>query len=525
MRLRGTVWVWVAAFACGGCGGGSGGGAGGGEDVMEGASEFFSDNGGGEVSGGEKGLMDDALLALEEGGDIGALDLRPDVDWDVLPRLPPGKAFSTRYAAGAASRDVTPAWPVFMGGFGFCGGAEELCRKSEGVHDPLLAKVVVLADTETGEVVAFAGVDSVGIFLWDQRLMQEAVQWRMYEEHGVYFDGKRLLVGASHDHAAPDTAGLWGPMFGVPRDEEYIKFLRDQIVEATVEAFGALDDVELTWWKGSSPNDTAGTAPKVLDQDLFVLRGVRPDGGPVFTLTRWSSHPTAYGSKNNGLSADWVGPFRLRMEAEFGGIAVFMNGNVGGTYPERPVECGLSEEAYPQGWKDPDLKPEDFMKVTCTGDLVAKNAVEAAEGAKSLADSGIEFHHKVFGFYPENATLLLAAKIAQVPFAWGDPDELLSDNPPDMITEFSLVRVGDLTFLTAPGESFPALGRQAAQMLEARGYPNPVVLGLTQDWLGYLLTEEQWKDQELSYHQGLSPGRKFAPAYLKALGEVLGIQD
>ena len=519
-------WFWFAisiAFAA--CGGGGGGGSdpGGSVDVLETPApdtDGTKDIAGAETAAdletaAEQGVLDGSTSDLDPGG--------MDVDWSSLPRLPAGRSFQTRYAAAAAVRDITPDHDVFMGGFGFCGGDEKLCRKSEVVHDPLKVAVAAIADTKTGEVVIFAGVDSVGLFLWDMRLMHEAVQRRLYEEYGVYFEGTRLMIGASHSHAAPDTAGLWGPMFGVPRDEAYIGYLRDQTVAAAAEAFGALEDATLTWAKGSSPNATDGSEPVVKDEDLFVVRATRPDGSPIFTLSRWSSHPTAYGSRNNGLSSDWVGPFRKRMEAEFGGIAVFLNGAVGGTYPDRPVECGLAEEDFPDGWKDPDLSADDFMKVTCTGHEVAENAILAMQEPKPVAETGVEFHHSLFGFYPSNATLLLAAQVAQVPFAWGDPDALLSDDPPDMHTEFSLARVGDLTFLTAPGEAFPAFAESAKAVLAEAGLPNPIVLGLTQDWLGYLLTEEQWKDQKLSYHQGLSPGKKVLPAYLEKLREILGL--
>lgn len=521
---RGIGWaVWTAGVlvACGGGGGGSQDSGAGADTMSETSQDLLDAIEAHESASDEAGAQADETFA----GDDGLSDTPPEIDWPSLPRLPSGKTFTRRYAAAAASRDITPAYDVYLGGFGFCGGNAKLCRKSQGVHDPLFVKVVVLADTQSGEVVAFAGVDSVGLFLWDQRLMHQAVQMRLYQDYGVYFDGPRLMVGASHDHAAPDTAGLWGPMFDVPRDEAYIALLRERTVDAVAEAFGALDDIEIVWAKGSSPNYTDGSAPVVEDKDLFVVRGTRPDGTPVFTLTRWSSHPTAYGSRNNGLSADWVGPFRLRMEEEFGGVAVFMNGNIGGTYPDRPTECGLTQEAYPDGWKDPDLSPTEFMKVTCTGFQVAANAIAAMQDTKPLAETGIEFHHTTFSFYPENATLLLAAKVAAVPFAWGDPEALLSDDPPDMVSEFSVARVGDLTFLTTPGESFPAFGESAKAVLAEAGYTNPIILGMTQDWLGYMLTEEQWKDAKLSYHHGLSPGRKIEPAYIAALRALVGRED
>jgi len=441
----------------------------------------------------------------------------PDIDWQSLPRLPEGKTFTTRYAAGVASRIITSDHPIYMGGFGFCGGNAELCRETEGVHDDLYVQVVAIADPQNGEVVMLSGIDSVGLLHYDHNVMGARVQQRLYDEFGVFFEGTRLIVSSSHAHSTPDTSGLWGPMFGYGRDDIYAEFLRSQTVDAAVEAFKTLGDIEMEWAMGHSPNYTDGSDPEV-DDNLYVVIGKRPDGETVFTLTRWNSHPTAYGSEMNGQSSDYVGPYRLRMEKEYGGTAVFLNGCIGGTYPERPHECGLDEEAYPDGWKDPDLNSTNYMKVTCTGYLIADNAIKAInEGTQPVAETGIDFRHKVFGFHPDNELLMIMANTAPVPFEWVD----ISDPLSQLITEFAWVRVGDLNFLGTPGESFPEFGNKASAIMAAMGYNNPIVLGLAQDWLGYLLIEEQWKDPKLSYNQGLSPGKEVDPSYMAELEAIL----
>jgi hypothetical protein len=493
-----------------------------GEDVTS-LSDTRADDGASiEERAGDANLSGDGEISQDSDVCLACPDVQlPDVDFQSLPRMPAGKTFTTRYAASAVKKKITPDHPMYMGGFGFCGGAPDKCRISEGVHDDLYANIVLICDTEQEECIGFAGVDSVGLVHFDCDYIHLLAQKYVYEELGIYFEGGRLFVSSSHSHGAPDTTGLWGPMFGAGRDEQYIAFLREQVAQGAVEAFKTLEDVVLTYGVGSSPNSTDGSEPVIKDEEIWVIKGERPQGGTIFTLTRWNSHPTAYGSKNNGLTADYVGAFRKFMEEEYGGVSVFLNGNLGGTYPDRPTSCGLQEEAFPNGYHDPDLTPVDHMRTTCTGYQLFQNTKKALSATKPIQETGVEFWHGKFGFHPDNGTLLLAAKLAPVPFEWVDIDDPLSE----MKTEFSAARIGNLFFISTPGESFPAFSKPVVDMLKEAGYEEVIVLGITQDWLGYLLTEEQWKDPMLSYNQGLSPGAKIHQAYIDAVKHfILGQQ-
>ncbi len=448
----------------------------------------------------------------------------PDANWAELPRLPKDKTFTKRYAAGVARTDVTPDHDIYLGGFGFCQGAPDVCRMSMGVHDPLLATAVALADTTTGEVVIFVGVDTIGIFKYDHDRMAEMIQTDLYNAYGVTFEGTRLMVSGSHAHSSPDDTGMWGPGVGTGRDEAYVKVLRDGIVKAAKDAYGNLQDATLDWAQGTSVNSSEDKDHQ--DSDLFVLRGKDKDGATLFTMTRWPAHPTAYGSDNQGISADWVGPFRLKMEKDLGGKAVFLQGPNGSVYPDRPSECGLTDEAYPNGFKTPAvtgphahpaLQPADYMKVTCTGYLVAQNAELAMQTVKPVAETGITFLHSDFKFHPDNALLMMLGESCPLPIPVCD-----TEDPTSMYTSmFSVATVGDLTYLTTPGESFPSFAFDGKQVLLDAGYTNPIALGLTQDWMGYLMTPAQWTDSSLSYNQSLSPGADVEPKYLDTLKALI----
>jgi hypothetical protein len=446
-----------------------------------------------------------------------ASDARPDVDWAALPHLPAGKTFTTRYAAGAARTDVSPDHSVPMGGFGFCAGSAEACRWSEGVHDPVQASAAALADTQTGEVVVFVGVDSTGLLRPDIDDIHEAAQWALYDAYGVYVEGPRVVVSATHAHSAPDVTGLWGPNAN-PRDEAYVAYLKAQAVAAAVQAFGALADAKLDWAKSSAPtndDDTFGS-----DDEIYVLRARTPSNDPIFLLTRWPAHPTCYGSENNAISSDWVGVFRKLSEEAHGGLSVFMQGPIGSVYPERGapvVPCDGPTDLFPEGYQDPDV--DNHQTATCVGRNVANQVTAALQAPTPVPETGLVFRTTTFEFHPTNLAFMALAKIGQIAIEYVDT----KDPSSKMMSTFSWITLGDLDYLTMPGEAFPSFAAAGAAELKAAGSTTVITLGLAQDWMGYLLTNEGWAEDndETAYHKGLSPSSELEDPFLQALEALI----
>jgi len=221
--------------------------------------------------------------------------------------------------------------------------------------------------------------------------------------------------------------------------------------------------------------------------------------------------------ENNGLSADWVGPFRKKLMDSGSGVVVFHNGPIGSVYPKDPEVCE-EEDAFPDGWKDPDLKPEDFAKVTCVGYEYADAALAAVAQAKPLsAEAGIKFRHVTYGFHPTNFALMQLGVIGPLPI----PNIDTKDFTQLMDSYFSWITIGELELLTTPGESFPTFAAHAEEVLAQATEGTAIVLGLTQDWLGYLIPVKMWEDPALDYHRTISPGETVEPAYLEALQQLV----
>src|SRR5262245_16193218 len=131
--------------------------------------------------------------------------------------------------AGFAQADLTPPVgdkhkPVFIAGFGHG-------RKATGVHDPILARTVVLQEAD--HKLAIVSVDLVGYFHPHVDKIRTRLPGFTY-----------VLVTSTHNHEGPDTLGLWGQTpFQSGVDPDYMKLVEDRIVASVQDAAKNLQPV------------------------------------------------------------------------------------------------------------------------------------------------------------------------------------------------------------------------------------------------------------------------------------------
>src|SRR6266849_2514810 len=132
--------------------------------------------------------------------------------------------------AGFAEVEITPKVgdkdkPVYLAGFG-------QNRKATAVHDPLMARAVVLKQGE--RAIALVSVDLVGFFYPSVLRVREELK-------GFHY----VLVSSTHNHEGPDTVGMWGPNpFTSGVDKTYVKSVEERIVEAVKSADKAAKSVQ-----------------------------------------------------------------------------------------------------------------------------------------------------------------------------------------------------------------------------------------------------------------------------------------
>lgn len=429
----------------------------------------------------------------------------------VVAVAPPATAGDVRYLAGAASADVTPIdWQeerYWLAGFG-------VDRWAESVHDPLLARVLVLDDGSAG--VAIVTLDLLGVCSNDIRLIRDAV------EASVPAVAGRVLVHSTHSHEGPDTIGLWGGRGDVPflnpRPLDYIELIADRAAAAALEAWTARREVSVTFAELDNGRFadlfTDSRDPQVSDPfaRLIVLEAL--DGGTVATLVNWASHPEVLGDENTALTADYPKWVADEIEEQEGGRAMLVNGAIGGL-----LSSG-SDSIFP------DLPPDSFEKAEAIGREVGARFLEG------LREPGEGERVETFDLLPpmtwrsrtyyvpvENPLYLIAQPLGRIPkdlFFQFEIPEAERWRPDWQIfavyTDFeaSVLTLGPATVLTMGGELYPELLVGGVEPLGDPPYvdepaepplvDNPVFaqaeyqffFGLTNDFTGYVVPVQQW---------------------------------
>lgn len=478
--------------------------------------------GDGAGSGGADVRPADVAADAGAGGDAAGSDAGAD-----------DAAGGTYWRAGAAEASVTPERDLVLGGYGICGGGLANCRWSAGVHDDLRVTAFAVEEAASGELLVFASVDALGLMMDDVLAIQDAFVARLAAA-GRTVPRDRLVVSASHSHATPDSVGLYGSAPNeTGRDPAYLAALREQVAQTAVDAVSALADAELEvarGWHDNAPDVLAEDLPMEMDGRLTVLRATRPDGTPVFTLTSWPSHPTVYPEQNNGVSADWVGTFRHALGERLGaGVHGHLQGPIGGVYAVSPPhgeptdtsDCA-DENPFVDGWADPDLTPADHQRVACVGVAVADAAVAALSGddVAPLAPGPVTVRTVSIHVPVKNPIYKVLADTGMIPREIPPPND-----PVGAPSHMTLARLGQLRFVTAPGEAFPRYARALRERVAEKDGGSPedvVVVGLGNDWVGYLLLPEQYEHPAYGYHRGLSPGPGCLAAQLAGIDELTG---
>lgn len=416
-------------------------------------------------------------------------DLADDdiADDDVVP---PG------FQVGAARVDISPDWPVAMAGYGLVFISENWCRWSEGIHDPIYATALALDDGK-GQLIIQIVVDTVGIIITDV----EVIQQRLAAELNISIE--QIVISATHNHNGPDTIGIWGvllpPISG--RDEDFIDMMIDGSVEAGVQAYANRKPAVVKVAKGLEPNYHFNSQEVVdpqatLDSIMTVLSFTEPNGAPIATLMNWGCHPMVVPAKNKLISADFPAPYYNFMDNEVGGINMFVNGNLGAAvHPYNHFE---------------DRIPEGFADAVFMGRGLADTAQSLLAQATELTYTDLKLvTHEVLG-----------QLLNPVYVIFGQLDLIPRDIPgygEYGTSTMTAYRLGPVVFGTVPGELVPNLG---LDLREIMGGEYQIIENIGQDWLGYIMTEKQYKNLLYIYFSILSVGPNMGELLLGAYEEV-----
>ncbi|MFA5785920.1 MAG: hypothetical protein WDA71_02890 [Actinomycetota bacterium] len=429
------------------------------------------------------------------------------------------------YLVGAAVQSINPTQAminshrVFLGGYGFSSGqvanaieppisyaqgryATGILNNGEGGAG-LYARAIAIADGE--RAIVLAQVDTQGMFtaykqgpfgLIDIRRdaadkiakLAKAQEDADHDKPGKG-QGKdkakplpkagagAILVGANHSHGGPDTLGVWG---GVPT--EYLKLIHDRTVDAIIEAWEALQPVELRYGIAGGRellSNQFGDDPvnQEVDSDVRVLQAIDQETDEVVvTYVNFSGHPTVLGGDNTKATSDYTGVLSEMVAGTYGGVGFEQVATLGRTQP--------ADRNCPDDTKSGEAA--DLCRLQEYAERVLVKVQDAVNHSTPIEGKPVVELHSYLMEEPATSPVLLG--LAYGGQAIGAPI-MRSILPPWFVgntvgTISYSGRIGDILLSGGPGEMYPQIVKKVRDIVPARGYIN---LGLAGDCLGYII--------------------------------------
>ncbi len=388
--------------------------------------------------------------------------------------------------AGTGKRVITPdpLLPI-SGGFGSCPDATSKAGD-------LFARSLAFYSDDTR--IVFVGVDFIG---WTSNLSEKVFA----QVKGV--DTNNIMIGASHTHSGPDIYGFPDEAGKLYVDLDYIDWMCGEVAASINEAVKNLEPASVKIAVGEAEGQIAYNyyAPQLYDPRCSVIQALDAKGETLCTLVNYAVHPEVLGSKRGILSPDLCGPLYDRIEAKGGGMALFMNGAQGGmvTADNRILEG------------QPGRERADYDECTRIGNLLADEALRIISDAPVQETPELTIATKMVEFPVEMEKFLMAAAFS--PFKYPITEDKT------IVTRINIVNLGSAQLLTIPGEALPNIGYWLKRKM---GIDHTFLLGLTNDALGYILTDVDFNSfSRYDYVSATSLGEQTGPIYMDAAQEMI----
>lgn len=366
-------------------------------------------------------------------------------------------ANAQQFKAGAAFRVITPdpLLPV-SGGV----GTPKPSSKKDG---DLFARAMVLQSGDTK--VAIVGIDNLG---WPAPLGDKS---RALIKH---IPAENILIGATHTHSAPDAYGFPDQNGNTLADENYLAWCVQQIADAVNEAYNNLEPAVLKTSVGEAKGQIAYNyyAPQLYDPRCGVIQALGTTGKNkdkvIATLVNYAIHPEVIGSERGILSPDMCGPLYEKIEKEVGGVAVFMNGALGGMV--------TADNRRPNGEEE-----SDYKECRRIGELLADEALRIIESAEATENPSLHVASRLITLPVESEMMRMLIDHTSM--------KLKMEEGYKLKTRLNLVNIGAAQILTIPGEALPNIGYYLKRNMRTE---QAFLFGLTNDAFGYIITKEDF---------------------------------
>ncbi|UCH35947.1 MAG: neutral/alkaline non-lysosomal ceramidase N-terminal domain-containing protein [Armatimonadota bacterium] len=378
-------------------------------------------------------------------------------------------------AAGEGKVNITPSLEEFptisLAGFG-----ERQGKPAQGVHDDMFSRALVLADGRTK--VALVSTD---LLIIPGGLKQRVAQ----KVADIGLDENTVLLAAAHDHSAPEClhpgGDVWPLAFG-KFHPQFFEWMATRIAEsiriANMRVQGAQLGFASARLEGFNRNrrDTGGD---LVDPTMTVMKvanlGIGPAARTLALVVNFTAHPTIMGASNFDISGEWPGAMCQALENALRrqGIALFFNGAQGDQTHTGDFGSGWERvDAYGKALAEKAWELAQSIEMSSDVALGVNNVMWTLPEPR-VSPAFIESTGQEYEMTPESATALIGSLF---------PTK----------HRLQAIRVGDGVFMSVPGEAIVELGLAMKDDAVGLGAKYPVVVGLGNDYIGYILSPEQY---------------------------------
>ncbi len=376
--------------------------------------------------------------------------------------------------AGVARVDLTPPMDMkaALGGYG-----ARMSEPAEGVHDRIFAKALVLSD----------GAKRFALVTADVLAFPPPFKPALMRALGEEWSSEQVMLLPSHSHTSIDMTALNPknvlkiPQLGMFHKDVYdltlgnlVQVIRQAGEKLVPVRVGTSRDILKGWNRNRRKGNTFS------DRDLTITRVDTTDGKPLAVLVNWTAHPTFMDDPDMMFSGGWPGHLQRQMEALIGqGVTVmYYNGAQGDQSPVARRDSGKSnwEKAERYGralgivawrqWRKTEVAPSAMLDY----DLKRVMLPERCWHPDFMETGGSEY-----GLSEDLMKTMLNVFMAPA-------------------SGVSFLRLGDLLIIGIPGEMAARLGADLkAQVGKQTGLKYPVIGGLANEWISYILSAEEYE--------------------------------
>ena len=358
-----------------------------------------------------------------------------------------------------------------------------------GVLDEPQASALWLDDNTGRGALLFVSLDAVGLLHADVEAIRESLT-----DFSAVSGCRGVHILCTHDHAAIDTMGNWGPLPRSGRDKAYMAFLYAQIKKAAVDAYHDRRDGSLYLGTIEVPDMQEDIrTPIVYSKTLTRFRFAPKDGTREIWLLNFASHSESLQGCNSRISADFPGYLRRAILDKTGAQTVYCVGAIGGMIS---MQIENEREIRDAGG--------DFAASTkAIGEKLAGYAM-AIRRDKKLSPCINVLRRELY--LEADNTMLLTAKFVHILKAKTHFREETSLGLA-LRTEMTYMEIGGKPMLFVPGELFPELAYggylSAAESANGTGEnpvplcgiaddPDLLIFGMADDEIGYIVPPDDF---------------------------------